>query len=129
MQLGGRDGVVSIHIAETIYFLAILFLQSIYDLHSQVYSFDLRIQRHINIVLSVFTSWLDSTLTICIYTCSNLGIANTALLEIGCSYYGLFAASVSRIISCFLSLNFFSVKDLYHQSRRKEIVSTRLLQY
>lgn len=96
MQLGGGDGVAFIHIAKTIYFLTILFLRSIYDLHSQVYSFDLRIQRHINIVLSVFTNWLDHTLSRCICRCNRLHAANTALLEIGCSYYSLFAASVYR---------------------------------
>lgn len=100
LQLGGQYGAVSIHIAETIYFLIIFIFRSICIIHLQIYSFDLRIQRHINNVSSVLTNWLDASLAKCIRTCSYLFTANTALLEVGCSFYGLFTACVF----CFIFL-------------------------
>lgn len=94
MQLGGGAGVVYIHITKTIYFLTILFIRSIRDLRSQIYSLEFKIQQHIHSILTVVMSWLDGTLWRFIETCSNLGQANPGLLEIGCAFHGLFHACV-----------------------------------
>lgn len=114
MELVTDGNLVSIHITETIYFLTILFIRSIYDIHSQVYSLELRIQRHIGIVLSVLTSWLDASLARLLYVLSDIGPTNTTLMEMGCSFYGLFAAFVF-CVKAFVSVTefFSSIKDLY----------------
>lgn len=87
---------VSIHIAETIYFLVIFLLQSIRNLYLQVTSLPKRHQC-IYMIFSMLARLLDVTFVKCIHTVTCLQYAIPGIVESGVALLGLFnAGAVSR---------------------------------